>query len=235
MAFGIVNLSVRFDFFNVIKYTRYYRKKYFLRGKNVSFSPDFDFKNSSFGNDVYIGRNVILRNSSIDNNSYVSDNSKIINTKIGKFCSIGPNVKIILGKHPIDFVSTHPSFYSKNKPFKVYADKDFVMEYETVVLGNDVWIGDNVIIPNGIKIGNGAVIAAGAIVTKDVEPYSIVGGIPAKIIKYRFDKSTINKIEESNWWNWTETDFFKNYKSFQDIELFFKLLDSKNKIKRFIK
>ena len=227
MAFGIVNLLIRFDFFNIIKYTRYYKKKYFLRDKNVSFTPEFDFKNTTFGSDIYIGKNVVLRNSFIDNNSYVSDNSKITTTEIGKFCSIGQNVRIGLGKHPIHFVSTHPSFYSTNKPFKVFSDKNYINEYDSVQIGNDVWIGENAIIPSGVRINNGAVIAAGAIVTKDVKPYSIVGGIPAKHIKYRFDNDLIEKLQSAEWWNWPEHEFHKNYKSFHDINDFLKLLQNK--------
>lgn len=122
---------------------------------------------------------------------------------IGLFCSIVKNVSIGTGDHPTNFISTSPFFYSRNNPFKTkIIDADYFNELREVVIGNDVWIGTNAVIKNGIKIGDGAIIGANAIVAKDVNPYSIVVGAPAKELKYRFDNDTITKIRKMEWWNW---------------------------------
>lgn len=113
------------------------------------------------------------------------------NLKIGKFCSIGENVTILLGgEHKIDTISSYPFSLKKNR----YSKGD-------VTIGNDVWIGYGATILSGVTIGDGAVIAANAVVTKDVEPYAIVGGVPAKTIKYRFDEKTIQELLEIKWWD----------------------------------
>ena len=127
-------------------------------------------------------------------------NPKIV--KIGSFVSIGRGVSIGHGKHPLNFLSTSPYFYLDRLGFK---DKNMAShtEYtvvEPVIIGNDVWIGDNVTIFNGVTIGDGAVLGASAIVTKDVPPYAIVAGNPAKIIRYRFDEEIITQLLELKWW-----------------------------------
>jgi len=130
---------------------------------------------------------------------------------IGKYCSIGPGFSIGLTNHNISLLTTHP-FVDSNMVFggyEEYRDIDYKNKLikkqderiaKIVNIGNDVWIGSNVNIIEGLNIGNGSVLAAGAVVTKDVPPYSVVGGVPAKIIKYRFDEDTINKLEELKWW-----------------------------------
>ncbi|MGL5982215.1 MAG: CatB-related O-acetyltransferase, partial [Cetobacterium sp.] len=123
---------------------------------------------------------------------------------IGRYCSLGNEIKIIVGNHPTNYVSTHPFCYSsafekEGLLFSNIIKFDYVSIVEKgkdIEIGNDVWIGDNVIILGGVKIGNGAVIGAGALVTKDVIPYSIVVGVPARVIKMRFEKKHIEMLEE---------------------------------------
>lgn len=146
--------------------------------------------------------NCVFNNVNLGSYSYVGRNSLLQNVTIGKFCSIANNVMIGLGKHPLDNFSTSPLFYRRNNPLKirlVNKDKIFV-EYEDVFIGNDVWIGAGVIIMDGVKISDGAVIAAGAVVTKDVNSYEIVGGIPAKFLKKRV-VSKKNTKTKSDWWD----------------------------------
>ena len=133
------------------------------------------------------------------------------NADIGSFCSIGPGAKIGgLGKHPVDMISTHPIFYStKMQSGITFSDKDYFDEQPKTTVGHDVWVGANAIILDGVNIGNGAIVAAGAVVVKDVPAFSIVGGVPAKIIRYRFSDEDISKINETNWWNLTLSEIKK--------------------------
>lgn len=139
-------------------------------------------------------------------NNYKGSESKV---KIGKFCSIGPNITIITGGiHPKNWISTFPirirlDLINKYEDGMPYTNGD-------VNIGNDVWIGTGVTILSGITIGDGAIIAANSLVSKDVEPYSIVGGNPAKLIKYRFSTNEINHLKKIQWWEWNEDKIIEN-------------------------
>src|SRR5688572_19360014 len=129
------------------------------------------------GSNVRISKHSYCYNTQIGSYTYLSGFNLVVNSKIGKFCSIGMFVSICPGKHPTNtFVSTSPVFYSLNKP--TFSEKQAFDESGEVEIGNDVWIGSNSIILDGVKIGHGAIVAAGSVVNKDVEPYSIVGGVP---------------------------------------------------------
>lgn len=187
---------------------------------NANFGLFTSLKNSSIGKNVFISHHVDLLNSYLGDYSYINSDTSLINTTVGKFCSIGSNVKFGLGKHPTDFVSTHPVFYANNKPYKTFANKVYFKEHDDIIIGNDVWVSRDVIIMGGVKIADGAIIAAGAIVTKDVPPYAIVGGVPAKILKYRFPEEVIGEISKSKWWNKSDAWLQKNYLLFHKIKDF---------------
>ena len=151
---------------------------------------------------VYTGCNIV--NCRIGRYSYVGHDSTVIGTTIGNFCSISDNTFIGGAEHPMDWVSTSPVFENVKRegsgPKKRFAMHE-ILPRKSTVIGNDVWIGHGAVIKQGVSIGDGVVVAACAVVTKDVPPYAIVGGVPAKVLKYRFDEETIGKLMNSEWWN----------------------------------
>jgi len=154
--------------------------------------------------------------------SYIGPNSNISNTQIGKFCSIGPNFIAGYGLHPTNGISTAPMFYSATNLSNgtTLCDKTKFQEHKPIIIGHDVFIGANVIILDGVTIGDGAIIGAGAVVTKDVPAYAIVGGVPAKILKYRFTNEEISALKKIKWWNFSKDKLQEVENMFFDVKKF---------------
>ena len=193
------------NFIRIYLHQKQIRKKFDVILESGAIAPGTFFEGKN-----RLNVNAQVSKSHIGLGTYISGNSKLRNVQIGRFCSIGQNVETGFGIHPIHYLSTHPAFYSTQKQAgfsfvqeQLFAEHKFVDIHKKyfVSIGNDVWIGNNVKIMDGIEIGDGAIIGLGSIVTKDVKPYSIVGGIPAKMIRMRFDDKSIKKIIELQWWN----------------------------------
>lgn len=189
------------------------------------------------------GYNTISKDSTVINVSIgfasgISMNSYILDACIGRFTALAPGVRIVKGSHPTSqFVSIHPAFYSLKKQYGfTYVKEQRFNEFRTVngkyavVIGNDVWIGSNALTMEGVVIGDGAIVAAGAVVTKNVPPYAIVGGIPAKIIRYRFVEDDIEFLLKLQWWN-KPLEWIKLYAEyFDDIEKLREVLKNEEEI-----
>lgn len=199
-------------------------EKFKNRGKNLEIGQNTVVYNCTFGKYNTLYDNVHLLNVEIGDFSYVSSRTLLNHTKVGRFCSIGPDVCAGSGMHPAsEFVSTHPMFFSIRKQTKItLADRNYFTEYKQTTIGNDVWVGARSIIMDGIIIGDGAIIGAGAVVTKNVPPYAIVGGVPAKIIRFRFSEEQIFTLTRVKWWDWsidkltTHASKFRNIREFSD-------------------
>ncbi len=166
---------------------------------------------SKIEHSCHILENCLILNSTINSYSYVGKNAIIQNATIASFCSIANDVFIGLGAHPIENFSTSPIFYRINNPLNIKlidVDSGF-NEYQSIEIGNDVWIGARAIVMDGVKINDGAIIAAGAVVTKDIPAYAIVGGIPAKVIRYRFSPEKIEELLKLQWWAWPLNEIHK--------------------------
>lgn len=184
-----------------------------------------------------IGSSIISR-SKIGRGTYIGNNCSLSNCKIGRYCSIGSNIKVLSATHPTSiYVSTHPAFFStigqagfsyvNSNRFK---ESLFYDEKEKVVveIGNDVWIGDDVTILGGCKIEDGSIIATGAVVTRNVPPYTIVGGVPAHVIKKRFSEEVITKLINFGWWNKSHEWLTSNSGKFEDIDVFISFIKENN-------
>lgn len=194
---------------------------------------------SKFEGHNKIGHDAVVAYSEVGYGTLIGQNSYITRTKIGRYSQVGFVGQI--GAHPIHTIaSIHPAFYSTtgqmgftyvNKTvfdeFK-YADKD---NKWSIVIGNDVWIApSNVKIVQGITIGDGAVVMVDAVVTKDVPPYAIVGGVPAKIIGYRFEDEQIQFLQKLKWWDRDEQWLKSHAEYFKDIELLMKVVKEEENI-----
>lgn len=210
------------------------------KSKNTHISFNTICKGTYFEGNNYVGEKSIVTNSSIGYFTYLATDCHIDKSNIGRFTSIAPNCKVIYGDHPVSvFASTHPAFYKKSRHAGkclvnqekfteiVYADKK---NKWISIIGNDVWIATDVRILGGVTIGDGAIIATGAVVTKNVPPYAVVGGVPAKIIRYRFSSDQIEWLLRFKWWNKDENWIKKHADYFENIEKLIKVVESEEQL-----
>jgi virginiamycin A acetyltransferase len=135
----------------------------------------------------------------IGDGSYVNSGTIIASGRVGRFCSIGSNCQIGMADHPLEFLSTSPRLYG---PRNIFGDGSHWEHYgEAPQVGSDVWIGAQVFIRQGVMVGHGAVLGAGAVVTRDIPPYAIAAGVPARVLRYRFSAATVERLLDSHWWD----------------------------------
>lgn len=173
--------------------------------------------NSSFSDYVEIGPYSTLENVTMGNYSYCGEYCILQNVEIKNMVNIAAMVRIGAPQHPMNRPTLHHFTYRRRMyGFDCVDDDEFFQARRDnkVIVGNDVWIGHGAIIREGITIGDGAIIGSGAVVTKDVGDYEIVGGVPAKRIRYRFSEETINKLKNIKFWNWSYEKIKKNFKDF---------------------
>lgn len=197
-----------------------------LKRRKVFVCSSSNISGSEFEGFNELCSNVFFVDSMLGLGSYVKEGCMMKKTRIGRFSSIAPRVRIVYGEHLLNRnVSLHPALYKG----RCVAGLEFVSlkeldEYRYsngffCEIGNDVWICADVVIRGGVKVGNGAVIAAGSVVVKDVPPYSVVGGNPAKIIRYRFNKEEVEFLEKIEWWNRDFEWISRHALYFDDVDL----------------
>jgi acetyltransferase-like isoleucine patch superfamily enzyme len=185
---------------------------------------DYSIAGTTFGEKCRLGGPVYIFDSVVGDYTYVELGCRISCADIGKFCAIAPYSLVGLAAHPTDTVSMHPAFY-RHHPAVGYdlVPADRRQEFTRTRIGNDVWIGAGVAVKDGVTVGDGAVIGAGAVVASDVPPYAIYGGVPARLIRYRFDEQTIERLLRARWWDrdieWlrAHADAFSSVAAFERI------------------
>ena len=149
---------------------------------------------------VYLGFSARLHNCKVGKYTRIKPVCVLKNVVIGNYCSFANDVMVGLGQHPTNLISTNSIFYKSGITSRFARHIEF-QEEKVTYIGNDVWIGNGAVIMDGVSIGDGAVIGARAVVTKDIPAYAIVGGIPAKVIKYRFSSDVIEALAKARWWD----------------------------------
>jgi phosphonate metabolism protein (transferase hexapeptide repeat family) len=172
---------------------------------NPLIHPTADVRDSRLGAYTQVGARTTLNEVVLDDYSYLVNDSDIAYTTVGKFCSIAAMTRINPGNHPMERASQSHFTYRASAYFPGERDEEEFFAWRRsypVMIGHDVWVGHGAIVLPGRTVGSGAVVAAGAVVTKDVTPYAIVAGNPARLIRPRFSLAVAARLQRLAWWDW---------------------------------
>jgi phosphonate metabolism protein (transferase hexapeptide repeat family) len=184
--------------------------------------PTAELKNCRIGRYASVGERTILREVAVGDFSYFERHAEAIYTHIGKFCSIAANTRINALEHPLERATTHKASYRPNEYFRYLGVDQAFREQrrqKRVTLGHDVWIGHGAVILPGVRVGNGAVVGANAVVTRDAPAYTIVAGVPAKVVRPRFSGNIAERLAEMAWWDWPLDRLFDAIPDMQKLEI----------------
>ncbi len=174
-------------------------------GYNTRLNENCSVTRSAIDDYVVLGANSAISECHVGSFSYLGSGARLFRTRLGKFCSVAADFLSSPGMHPARFVSTSPVFWWPVSLAGVtFCAKESFSANGSVDIGNDVWIGARVVVRDGVRVGDGAIIGAGAVVVDNVAPYAIVGGVPAKLIRFRFEERTIQRLLITKWWEWPE-------------------------------
>ena len=169
-----------------------------------------------------VGERVLLREVKLGDFSYFERNGEAAYSTIGKFCSLAANCRINALDHPMERVTTHKITYRPNEYFRFLGvDQEFRerRRAKLVTIGHDVWVGHGAVILPGVTVGHGAVIGANAVVTRDVAPYMVVTGVPARVLRPRFDEAVAARLLALQWWDWPEERLFEAIPDMQALSI----------------
>lgn len=199
-------------------------------GELPTIHPTAYIRDAHLGAWTDIGPLTSIARSTIDDYTYTAGDCSIIYSDIGKFCSIASHVRINPGNHPMGRVTQHHMTYRRVQYGLGEHDDPEVFAWREAarcVIGHDVWIGHGATIMPGVNIGTGAVVGAGAVVTKAVAPYEIVGGVPARRIRFRFEPEAITKLLASAWWDWDRATLEQRFEELLDVERFLSTMSTR--------
>jgi acetyltransferase-like isoleucine patch superfamily enzyme len=191
------------------------------RNKNLRLGRHCVVHDSQFEPNVAVGDGGYVVRSQIGLHSYLGLRCIVADSKIGRYCSIASNVSIGSGSHPLARnVSTHPIFHLRRLPEWDLVPRDTFDEFRPTQVGSDVWIGTNAVLRDGVTVGDGAVIGAGSIVTRDLEPYGVYAGVPARLLRFRFDETVVERLLQIKWWDRDFSWIRRHALTFADVDRF---------------